>query len=138
MAISTGGTLTISDVDSAQTFVAQASTAGSYGTFGIGTNGIWTYTASSAHDEFRAGQTYTDTFAVAGADGTTTSVTINIAGTNDLPKLDLDGTDGDYTLDSSKAAGLSATYTSGGAPIGPGMGTVADPENALVSLDCSV
>ena len=35
--ISTSGTLTISDVDSPATFVAQAGTAGSYGTFAIDT-----------------------------------------------------------------------------------------------------
>ena len=49
--------------------------------------GGWTYTASSAHDEFVAGTTYTDTFNVASADGTTTSVTINILGTNDAAVL---------------------------------------------------
>ena len=62
--ISTSGTLTISDVDSAATFVAQAGTAGSYGTFSIAAHGAWTYTANSAHNEFAAGTTYTDTFAV--------------------------------------------------------------------------
>src|SRR5439155_415287 len=82
-AISTSGTLTISDVDSPASFVAQAGTAGLYGTFAINAAGAWTYTASSAHDEFAAGTTYTDTFSVASADGTLTSVTINIAGTND-------------------------------------------------------
>ncbi|WP_185754848.1 VCBS domain-containing protein, partial [Pseudomonas fluorescens] len=50
--ISTAGTLTISDVDSAATFVAQTNTAGSYGQFSIGTDGAWTYVATSAHDEF--------------------------------------------------------------------------------------
>ena len=83
--ISTGGTLTISDVDSGATFVAQAGTAGTYGTFVIGTTGVWTYTASSAHDEFVAGTTYTDTFTVASADGTTSTVTVTITGTNDKP-----------------------------------------------------
>ena len=43
--ISTGGTLTISDVDSPVTFVAQAGTVGSYGTFAINAAGAWTYTA---------------------------------------------------------------------------------------------
>src|SRR5436189_73121 len=77
--ISTAGTLTISDVDSPATFVAQAATAGTYGTFAIDSAGAWTYTASSAHNEFAAGSTYSDTFAVASADGTLTSVTIHIA-----------------------------------------------------------
>ena len=88
--ISTSGTLTISDVDSPATFVAQAGTVGSYGTFAIDTAGAWTYTASSAHNEFAAGTTYTDTFTVASADGTATSVTINILGTNDAAVLSAD------------------------------------------------
>ena len=83
--ISTSGTLTISDVDSPASFVAQAGTAGSYGTFAIDSAGAWTYTASSEHNEFAAGATYTDTFSVASADGTLTSVAINILGTNDTP-----------------------------------------------------
>ena len=63
--------------------MAQAGTVGSYGTFAIDAAGAWTYTASSAHNEFVAGTTYTDTFSVASADGTLTSVTVNILGTND-------------------------------------------------------
>jgi VCBS repeat-containing protein len=63
--------------------VAQAGTAGTYGTFAIGTDGKWTYTASSAHHEFVDGTTYTDSFDVFSADGTKTSVVIHILGTND-------------------------------------------------------
>ena len=81
--ISSSGTLTITDPDSLTTFVAQAGTVGLYGTFAIDSAGAWTYTASSAHDAFMAGATYTDTFEVASTDGTLTSVTINIAGTAD-------------------------------------------------------
>ena len=88
--LATSGTLTISDVDSPATFVAQAATVGSYGTFAIDAAGAWTYTASSAHNEFVAGATYTDTFSVASADGTLSSVTINILGTNDAAVLSAD------------------------------------------------
>ena len=42
-AISSSGTLTISDPDSAASFVAQAGTLGSYGTFAIASAGAWTY-----------------------------------------------------------------------------------------------
>ncbi|WP_164751035.1 MULTISPECIES: VCBS domain-containing protein [unclassified Mesorhizobium] len=83
--ISTSGTLTISDVDSPATFVAQAATAGTYGTFAINAAGAWTYTASSAHDEFVAGQHYTENFDVVSADGTHTSVAIDVLGTADAP-----------------------------------------------------
>src|SRR5439155_23714271 len=48
-AISTSGTLTISDVDSPATFVAQAGTAGTYGTFAIDAAGHWTYTGGAEH-----------------------------------------------------------------------------------------
>src|SRR5207302_1925171 len=84
------GTRTISDVDSPASFVAQAGTAGSYGTFAIDSAGAWTYTASSPHNEFAAGTTYTDTFDVQSADGTHTSVTVNILGTNDAAVLSAD------------------------------------------------
>ena len=103
--LTTGGTLTISDVDSPASFVAQAGTAGSYGTFTIDAAGVWSYTANSAHDAFVAGTTYSDTFQVASADGTTTSVTVNILGTNDAAVL------------SSATVGLSETnavLTTGG------------------------
>ncbi|MCP6692118.1 beta strand repeat-containing protein, partial [Pseudomonas donghuensis] len=85
--LTTAGTLTISDVDSAATFVAQSNTAGSYGQFSLGTNGAWSYVADSAHNEFVAGTTYTDTFAVSSADGTATAVTVTITGSNDAAVL---------------------------------------------------
>jgi len=91
--ISTSGHLTIDDVDSPATFVAQSDVAGTYGTFSIDESGNWTYVASSAHDEFADGVTYTDTFTVESADGTETSVTINITGTNDAPVANSDGDD---------------------------------------------
>jgi VCBS repeat-containing protein len=83
-AISTSGTLTIFDADGAATFLAQSNVAGSngYGKFTIGANGAWTYVADTAHNEFVAGQTYTDSITVA-ADGTTQVVTVTITGTND-------------------------------------------------------
>src|SRR5204862_176503 len=65
--ISTSGTLTVSDVDSSATFQAQSNVAGSYGHFSIDTAGHWTYAADSAHNEFVAGTTYTDTFTVKSA-----------------------------------------------------------------------
>ena len=106
--IATTGTLTISDVDSPASFVAQAGTAGSYGTFAIDAAGAWTYTASSAHNEFVAGTTYTDTFAVASADGTTSSVTINILGTNDAAVLTADVRD---LTETNAALATSGTLT---------------------------
>src|SRR5213079_83678 len=106
--ISTAGTLTISDVDSPATFVVQAGTAGTYGTFAIDNAGAWTYAASSAHNEFVAGTTYTDTFSVASADGTLTSVTINILGTNDAAVLSADTKN---LTETNSAADISSSGT---------------------------
>ncbi|VVP99103.1 hypothetical protein PS934_02349 [Pseudomonas fluorescens] len=107
--ISTTGTLTISDVDSAATFVTQTNTAGSYGQFSIGTGGAWTYVANSAHNEFAAGTTYTDTFAVSSADGTLTSVTVHIAGSNDSPTITSNG--GDTTASVNVAENTTTVTT---------------------------
>jgi VCBS repeat-containing protein len=83
--LTTGGTLTISDVDSAATFAAQTNVAGShgYGHFSINAAGVWSYATDTAHNEFAIGATYTDTLSVSSADGTLHQLTVNILGTND-------------------------------------------------------
>ncbi|MFL9002833.1 VCBS domain-containing protein, partial [Pseudomonas azerbaijanorientalis] len=106
--LTTGGSLTISDIDSPESFQAQSNTAGSYGLFSIGTGGAWTYVASSAHNEFAAGTTYTDTFAVSSADGTLTSVTVNILGTNDAAVLSADIA---HLTETNAAVDISTTGT---------------------------
>src|SRR5439155_4881550 len=62
--LSTGGTLTVTDVDSAQTFVPQTNVAGANGVFSIAADGTWTYTANSAFDNLNVGQSVADTFPV--------------------------------------------------------------------------
>ncbi|MFT3956298.1 MAG: VCBS domain-containing protein [Piscinibacter sp.] len=56
----------MTDVDAGQaSFQAQASTAGTYGTFTLGTSGAWTYTAANSNPAIQAlgaGQTLTETF----------------------------------------------------------------------------
>ncbi|MEI6639197.1 MAG: VCBS domain-containing protein, partial [Chlorobium sp.] len=83
--LTASGTLVATDLDSPATFVARANVAGNhgYGHFTLGTNGIWSYTADSAHNEFASGTDYTDSFTVSTADGTEQMVTVTIAGTND-------------------------------------------------------
>ncbi|MDO9319560.1 MAG: VCBS domain-containing protein [Gammaproteobacteria bacterium] len=83
--LSTGGQLTISDVDSPATFVAQAGTAGAYGVFGINAAGNWTYNTNGALNQLAPGQTVSDVFSVSSADGTSSTVTVNILGTADGP-----------------------------------------------------
>ncbi|WP_277656870.1 retention module-containing protein [Seleniivibrio woodruffii] len=83
--LTTGGRLDITDVDSAASFVAQTNTAGQYGKFSIDADGNWTFTANSTYNNLPAGQQIQDVFEVAAADGTRSSVTVNIIGTNDAP-----------------------------------------------------
>src|SRR5207253_163467 len=85
--ISTSGTLTISVVFSRGSFDTQGPRDWSSGRVLFRSAGAWTYAASSAHNELAAGSTYSDTFSVASADGTLTSVTIHILGTNDAAVL---------------------------------------------------
>ena len=66
-------------------FVAQTSTAGNagLGTFTLGADGAWTYTADNTQSAIQAlgdGATKTDTFTAVAADGTTQVVTVTITG----------------------------------------------------------
>ncbi len=56
--LSTSGQLNATDADSSAAFNAQTGVTGShgYGTFSVDASGHWTYTTSSAHDEFVGGQ----------------------------------------------------------------------------------
>ncbi|MDD2684802.1 MAG: VCBS domain-containing protein [Gallionella sp.] len=105
--LTTSGTLTISDADSPATFVA-GTIAGTYGSVAIDAAGNWVYTASSAHDEFAAGTTYSDTFTVTSADGTTSSITVNILGTNDAAVISGTST-GSVTEDVAVSGGNIST-----------------------------
>jgi VCBS repeat-containing protein len=86
-ALTVTGALTITDVDSAQTFNALSGVVGTYGSFSMTTAGAWTYVMSSAQDQFKAGTAYNDVFTVTTADNTTKTVTVTINGTNDGPVL---------------------------------------------------
>ncbi len=88
--LTTGGTITVVDVDVNESFVTpQTNVAGLYGTFNIAANGVWTYSADNTQSAIQAlgeTETLTETFAVTSLDGTATSnVVVTIQGTNDTP-----------------------------------------------------
>jgi len=92
--LSTGGALTIADVDQGQSnFAPQASIAGSngHGNFTLAADGSWTYTADnsqSAIQQLGAGQSINDSFTAVSSDGTASQVvTVTITGTNDVPVI---------------------------------------------------
>ncbi|MCW0470719.1 VCBS domain-containing protein [Vibrio chagasii] len=66
-------------------------TAGSYGTFNIGTDGVWTYSSGIPTRRSLASQrwdTLTETSTVTlVADGTEHDITVTINGTNDAPVI---------------------------------------------------
>src|SRR5207244_7824321 len=72
------------------TLIAHTATPGTYGTFAIDSAGAWTFPASSPHNQTATLSPYTTLFRSASADGTLTSVTIHIAGTNDAAVLSAD------------------------------------------------
>ena len=132
--LTTSGTLTITDVDSAATFTAATISGGSHhGTFTIDTAGAWSYTADNSQTAIQSlglGSTLTDTFTVTSADGTTHDVTITITGTNDVaviggvdtgsltedattPNLSTSGTLTITDVDTGQASFTAATISGG-------------------------
>ncbi|MCP9798973.1 VCBS domain-containing protein, partial [Cyanobium sp. Lug-B] len=89
--LSTGGTLTLTDLDALDaTVVAQTDATGTYGKFSINAAGAWTYDTNDAVNQLNDGQLVTEVFNVATTDGGSASVTINITGTNDVATLTSD------------------------------------------------
>ena len=79
------GTLTISDIDTSEEFVAETIT-GSYGELTINTAGQWEYIAdsrSSTIQELGVTESLDDVITVQAADGTTHDITVTIQGAND-------------------------------------------------------
>ena len=104
--LTSSGTLAATDADTGEeVFVAQASVAGAngYGTFTLGTNGAWTYTANTSQTAIQSlakDATLTDSFTAATADGTTQEVTVTITGINDTAVISGDTT-GSVTEDAT-------------------------------------
>ncbi|MBX9753302.1 MAG: VCBS domain-containing protein, partial [Pseudomonadaceae bacterium] len=88
-----GGQLTVVDPDAGEAvFVVEAGVtgAGHYGSFSIDASGHYSYIADNtqaAIQQLKAGETLTDRFTVATADGTQQVVTITINGAEDRPVL---------------------------------------------------
>ncbi|WP_153161663.1 VCBS domain-containing protein [Zoogloea sp. 1C4] len=136
------GTLSIVDPDAGQAaFQPQTNVAGTYGTFSVATTGAWTYTVDNTKPVVQAlkeGETRTETFTVQSIDGTTTTVTINVVGTNDGPVANPDtaSTNEDVPVtfavlgNDSDPDGDSLTVT--GATVDPTKGTVTvNPDGTL-------
>ena len=82
-ALTTSGTLTSSDVDNPNNKFNAANLTGTYGSFSIDADGNWAFTANSAFNSLNVGDSVSDTFNVSSIDGTPSTVTVTINGTND-------------------------------------------------------
>lgn len=82
--LSTSGTIFIDDVDGPEAFIASTQ-QGQFGTSTIDEAGNWTYTSSSAHDEFEADHEYHEAFDIYAADGTLGYIGLTFFGTAEQP-----------------------------------------------------
>ncbi|MGV2896694.1 VCBS domain-containing protein, partial [Achromobacter sp. AGC78] len=95
--LSVNGAVTISDADAGEStfnasslkFTGSTHAGGQLGAVTINADGTYTYKVDNAAVQFlKAGQSVVETYTVASADGTATStITITINGTNDLPVI---------------------------------------------------
>ena len=111
--LTASGQLTITDPDAGENvFQAQTGTAGTYGSFSVGANGTWTYDLdATAADALTDGQEVTETFDVLSADGTVTTVTVTITGTNDAPVIEGKASDTLTETDVAQQASGQLTIT---------------------------
>nr|WP_255702129.1 VCBS domain-containing protein [Salinicola sp. DM10] len=127
--LTTNGALTVTDADYAQSaFVPgnASAAAGTLGTLAITAGGNWSYSvANSAVQYLKAGDTKVENFTVTTLDGTTKTISVTIAGTNELPEardvsvtghedpspliaVNLSGTDVDGSIASFQLTALGA------------------------------
>lgn len=86
-AVSTSGSLSVSDADGDVVSFEEGTQVGNYGTFAL-MNGEWTYTLDhNKADSLNEGQQVTDTFTVKATDGTTQDIVVNITGSDDAAVL---------------------------------------------------
>ncbi|MFY3289396.1 VCBS domain-containing protein, partial [Achromobacter xylosoxidans] len=87
----TGGKLDVTDKDAGEaTFNPQTDAKGDHGKFSIDANGNWKYELDNDDPKVQAlavGEKLVETFTVTTADGTKSTITVTIDGTNDDPKL---------------------------------------------------
>lgn len=115
------GTLIATDFDGSDGIVAGVGNA-TYGSFTVGTDGIWTYTLDDGNasvDALNAGEALTDSFDVVADDGTTQTVTVDITGANDAATFG-----GDLSGSVIEDEGVDATGTATVADVDLGQGSI--------------
>jgi len=88
--LETNGNLNISDIDSGESAFISTSYSGTYGSLTINSAGNWSYAANNTQNviqNLNAGNTLTDNLIVNSVDGTPHTVSITIAGANEIIAL---------------------------------------------------
>ena len=88
--LSTGGRLTIEDVDAGESSFREGISEGNFGTLKIDSEGNWAYNLDPKNEQIQAlaqGEQTEDTITVFSADGTEQKITVTITGNNDAPDL---------------------------------------------------
>jgi VCBS repeat-containing protein len=89
--LTASGRLTISDVDAGENRFVDGTYEGQYGTVTLAANGRWTYAAANGQEAIQGLSPDTapleDVITVTSVDGTTTTITITINGTEDAPEI---------------------------------------------------
>ena len=105
--LTTGGKLDVTDKDAGEaTFNPQTDAKGDHGKFSIDANGNWKYELDNNDPKVQAlavGEKLVETFTITTADGTKSTITVTIDGTNDDPKLS-GKTDGAVAEDGTTSA----------------------------------
>ncbi|MFY3040139.1 retention module-containing protein [Achromobacter xylosoxidans] len=105
--LTTGGKLDVTDKDAGEaTFNPQTDAKGDHGKFSIDANGNWKYELDNDDPKVQAlavGEKLVETFTVTTADGTKSTITVTIDGTNDDPTLS-GKTDGAVAEDGTTSA----------------------------------
>jgi VCBS repeat-containing protein len=86
-ALTTNGILTSSDIDNADNVFTASNTVGVIGTFDIDAAGAWSFEANNTFDNLNVGDSVNETYNVTSIDGTPSTVTVTINGTNDAPTI---------------------------------------------------
>ncbi|MGD8112680.1 VCBS domain-containing protein, partial [Vibrio sp. TRT 17S01] len=120
------GTLIATDTDD-PTFIPQTDTPGTNGLFSIDEFGNWTFVANSAFDELNVGDSLSEDFEVTASDGTVSTVTVTINGTNDLPEFSPnDGDQYSFSYEEGTAEGVTV-----------GQVSATDPDNEVLAFSIS-
>ena len=105
------GTLTVADPDAGEAGFVTKTEVGTYGTFTLGADGVWTYELDNQDPDTNAlaiRQEATDSFDVVTIDGTVSQVTVTVTGADDATVIGGD-TIGAVTEDDANAATASGT-----------------------------